>query len=306
MGGDRWWGTGLTAAQAMDCWLWLWLGYAERELAFGRRSPAPGAGEVAARLGAELAALESLSARLSAELPAPASGEHANPTYSRLRGGLTASSVEKLVAWLSAPSAPPPADLRRRAAEVLRQASMAPPPSPSRAAAIELWTWLTGGEADRRRLLTAAGCQPGAARQLGEELRLLQTIQAGVRRGQPDVIPTHPHEAHWLGARQPLPPATAAELARVLRRAHPELASGQGGPPLGQLILATASRLEALAGPAALAAALAREQDEARLATLRGKIAAGLAAAAGSEPPGATRRFLRDSVAARRSRRSRH
>jgi hypothetical protein len=291
MGTERGTATGLTAAQVMDFWLWLWLGFSEREAALGKRGPAPGAAETAAELTLELAALAAVSSHLSAELPAPTPDGSQERTYSRLQGGLPAESMARLAAWLEEP-APPAARLRRRAAEVLRQAGQAPAPSPARTAAVELWAWLTAAEADRRLLLASAGGDRRAARQLSDELRLLQTVQAGVRRGQADVIPSHPGEGHWLGARQPFQPAMAAELARVLRRARSPAASHRGGPPLGRLIDATASRLEALAGPGAMAAALAREKAQVPVATVRGKIAAGLAAAEGDEPHQAPGRFL--------------
>ena len=175
---------------------------------------------------------------------------------------------------------------------MLRQAQQAPPLSPARAAAVELWTWLTGAEADRRRRLAGAEGDRPAARQLSDELRLLQTVQAGLRRGQPDIIPSHPHEATWLGARQPFPPIAAADLARVLRRAQGEVASGRGGPQLAQLVDATAARLEALAGPEVLASALERESAELPARAARRKIAAGLAAAAEREPRHRPERFL--------------
>lgn len=298
MGIERLAVAGLTSAQVMDFWLWLWLGFTEREVALGKRSAAPGAAGIGAELTAEVAELESVSSRLSAELPPPLPEAPAGRTFSRLQAGLAAASVERLVAWLAGPAPQQAARIRRRATEVLRQAQVAPPPSPARAATVELWTWLTGAEADRRLLLATADTDRRAARKLSDELRLLQTVQAGVRRGQPDVIPTHQHEAAWLGARQPFQPATAAELARVLRRAQPQMASGRAGPPLGRLVDATASRLEALAGPEALAAVMAREAAEATAATVRGKIAAGLVAAEGSEPRHAPGRFLGRPVAA--------
>ncbi len=297
MGSGRAAGAGLTAAQLMDFWLWLWLGFTEREEALGRRSHVPGASAAEVELNAELVALESVSSRLSAELPPPPPGSPAGLTFPRLQGGLAPASMERLASWLAGSTAPAATRVGRRAAEVLRKARVEPPPSPSRAAAVELWTWLSGAEADRRRLLAGATRDRSAARQLGDELRFLLSVQAGVRRGQPDVIPSHPHEARWLGARQAVPTATAAELARVLRRAHPDMASGRDGARLGQLVDATASRLEALAGPQALAAARAREQAEAPRSTVRGKIAAGLAAA-GSEPERAAGRFLGKLVVA--------
>jgi hypothetical protein len=289
---------GLTSAQVMDLWLWLWLGFTEREEALLKRSAGPGAAGIAAELTAELVAMESVSSHLSAELPAPPLDTPAGRTFSRLQGGLSAASVERLGAWLAVPTLQPAARIRRRATEVLAQTQVTPPPSPARAAAVDLWAWLTGAEADRRLLLAGSDGDRSAARQLSDELRLLQTVQTGVRRGQPDVIPSHQHEAAWLGARQPFQPATAAELARVLRRAQLQMASGRGGPPLGQLVDATASRLEALAGPEALAAAAAREAAEASVVTVRRKIAAGLAAAEGNEPRQATGRFLGRPVAA--------
>jgi hypothetical protein len=181
---------------------------------------------------------------------------------------------------------------------VLRQARAAPPPSPARSAAVDLWAWLTGAEADRRLRLSSADRDRRLARQLSDELRLLQTIQGGVRRGQPDVIASHQHESNWLGARQPFQPATAADLARVLRRAQAEVTSGRGGPPLGQLVEAAAFRLEALAGPEAVAAALAREKAETGAGAARAKIAEGLLAAEAGEPRQAPGRFLGRPVAA--------
>ena len=67
---------------------------------------------------------------------------------------------------------------------------------------------------------------------------------------------------------------------------------------MGHLVSAAASRLESLAGPEALAAVLAREAAEASVATVRRKIAAGLAAAEGNEAHRATGRFLGKLVAA--------
>ena len=292
MGIERAAGAGLTSAQAMDFWLWLWLGFVERESAQVKRGALPGATTDASELSAELAGLEGLSARLSAELlPAPTDAP-AGRTFSRLLGGLPAASVERLSSWLQVPAAPPATGLRRRAIEVLEQAGSAPPPSPARAAALELWSWLTGAEADRRVALASAEHDRKAARQLSDELRLLQTVQGGVRRGQPDVIPSHRHEGHWLGARQPFQPAAAADLARVLRRAQPEVGQGRGGAGLGHLVEATASRLEALAGVAAVSQAAARELAEARVTRVRGRIAAGLAAAEEREPRHATARFI--------------
>ncbi len=297
MGIERAAGEGLTSAQAMDFWLWLWLGFTEREVALGTLRTAPGTAGIGAELTAELAALESVSSRLSSELPIPAHDTPTGRTFSRLGRGLAAASVERLAAWLSEPAPRPAACIRLRASQVLKQAQVAPPPSPARAAAVELWAWLTGAEADRRLLLARAEGDRREARRLGDELRLLQTVQTGVRRGQPDVIPSHQHEATWLGSRQPFQPATAAELARVLRRAQAQMASGRGGPPLGQLVGAAASRLEALAGPEALASVLAREAAEAPVVTVRGKIAAGLAEADGSEQRQATGRYLGKPVA---------
>lgn len=298
MGSERAADAGLTSAQAMDLWLWLWLGFVERESALLERRAPPQATAGAIDPCGELALLEELSARLSAELPTSPPHPDAAPgrTYARLQRGLTAPSVERLAAWLSNPvadaAARPAARLRRRAAEVLEQARRSPPPSPARAAAVNLWAWLTGVEADLRVALSSAGQDRRAARQLGDELRLLQTVQGGVRRGQPDVIPSHRHEGHWLGARQPFQPAAAAELARVLRRAQPEVGAGRGGDGLRRLVEVTASRLEALAGAAAVAQAQVREQAETRARDVRGKIAAGLAAAEANEPRHATARFI--------------
>jgi hypothetical protein len=297
MGTERTAEAGLTAAQVMDFWLWLWLGFAEREGSLGARCAEPSATPVAAELSAELAALETISSRLSAELPILKPDTPSGRTFSRLQGGLAATSLERLTGWLAEPALPPAARVRRRAIEVLKLAEKAPPPSPARAAAVELWGWLTGAEADRRLLLAGADRDRRVVRQLSDELRLLQTVQNGVRRGQPDVIPSHPHESHWLGARQPFPSSTAADLARVLRRAGTELVSGRSGPQLGPLIAAAASRLEALAGPAALAAVVARETAEPPVSAVRGKIAAGLVAAEGSEPRPVTSRFLGKPVA---------
>ena len=295
MGSERAAEAGLTAAQAMDFWLWLWLGFVERESAWAEKGAPPQASPGVADPGSELAVLEELSARLSAELPAsPASGSDpaSGRTYARLQGGLTAASVERLAAWLTDPVAQPSARLRRRAAEVLEQARRSPPPSPARAAAVDLWAWLTGVEADLRVALATAGQDRKAARRLGDELRLLQTVQGGVRRGQPDVIPSHRHEGHWLGARQPFQPAAAAELARVLRRAQPEVGAGRGSEGLRHLVEVTGSRLEALAGAEAVARAQSREQAETRVKAVRGKIVAGLAAAEAMEPRQATARFI--------------
>ena len=152
----------------------------------GRARAAPGSTE----LTAELAELESVSARLSAELPSSPPAAAPERTVSRLQAGLGVASVERLQAWLAEPAAVPAARIRRRAAEVLDQVRRSPPPSPARAAAVELWAWLTGAEADRRLLLAGAGGDRRLARRLSDELRLLQTVQAGVRRGQPDVIPS--------------------------------------------------------------------------------------------------------------------
>jgi hypothetical protein len=298
MGNDRAEAGGLTAAQAMDLWLWLWLGFAEREAALGKRSAVPGSAEIAAELSSELATLETISGRLSAELPVPGPDAREGRTFSRLQGGLEAGAVARLTAWLAEPTAQPAARIRRRAAEVLAQARQAPPPSPARLAAVELWAWLTGAEADRRILLAAADGDRRAARQMSDELRLLQTVQDGVRRGQPDVIPSHQHEAHWLGARQPLQAAIAADLARLLRKAEPEVTVGRGGPRLASLVTAAASRLEALAGPGALATVLAREAAEGSATSVRAKIAAGLIAAEAGEPRHATSRFLGRTVVA--------
>jgi hypothetical protein len=298
MGNERAAESGLTAAQVTDFWLWLWLGFAERELALGKRSAPPGSAELAAELSGELAALEAISSRLSAELPVPRPDAPEGPTFSRLQGGLAAASVQRLRNWLAEPAQQPASRIRRRAAQVLAQAQQAPPPSPARAAAVELWAWLTGAEADRRLLLAGAERDRRLARQLSDELRLLQTVQNGVRRGQPDVIPSHTHESSWLGARQPFQAGTAADLARVLRRAETEVVSGRGGPPLARLVGVTASRLEALAGPTALASVLAREAAEAAVTSVRGKITAGLVAAEGSEPRPVTARFLGKPVAA--------
>jgi hypothetical protein len=298
MGSERAAEAGLTAAQAMELWLWLWLGFVERESARLGKGAATKAGAGVTDPGGELAVLEELSARLSAELPTspPSTSGAAGRTYARLQGGLPAASVERLAAWLAAPMAEPTAQpaarLRRRAAEVLDQVRRSPPPSPARAAAVDLWAWLTGVEADLRVALSTTGEDRKAARQLGDELRLLQTVQGGVRRGQPDVIPSHRHEGHWLGARQPFQPAAAAELARVLRRAQPEVGAGRGGDGLRHLVEVTASRLEALAGAEAVARAQAREQAETRVKAVRGKIVAGLAAAEATEPRQATARFI--------------
>jgi hypothetical protein len=292
MGTERAAATGLTAAQLMDFWLWLWLGFSEREAALGTRSAAPGTAEAAAQLGVELAALEAVSSQLSAALRAPAPDGSQERTYSRLQGGLAAGSVVRLATWLEEPAAPAAARLRRRASEVLQQVGHSPAPSPARAGALDLWAWLTAAEADRRVLLVAAGGDRRAARQLSEELRLLQTVQAGVRRGQADVIPSHSHEGRWLGARRPFQPAIAADLARVLRRARSQVTAARGGAPLGPLIEATASRLEAMAGPEALATAPANETGQLPMASVRDRIAAGLAAVEGDEPYRAAGRFL--------------
>lgn len=298
MGLERAAEAGLTAAQAIDFWLWLWLGFVERETALARTGAPPDATGTAAGLSDELAGLEAISARLSAELPANPPDQTAGRSFSRLQGGLPAASLRRLQEWLAEPPLQPSDRLRRRAAEVLKQAGNSPPTSPARAAAIELWGWLTGAEADRRVALAVAERDRKAARQLGDELRLLLTVQAGVRRGQPDVIPSHRHEGHWLGARQPFQPAAAAELARVLRRAQPDVASVRGGGQLGRLVEATASRLEALAGAEAVAQASARERSEHQAATVRGKITAGLAAAEAREPRQATARFIGKPVLA--------
>jgi hypothetical protein len=282
----------LTAAQAMDFWLWLWLGFTEREEALRRRRAAPGSAELAAGLASELVELEAVSSRLSGELPLPATDPVSGRTYSRLQQGLSAASAERVSGWLAEPVSQPAARIRRRAAEILGQCRDSPPPSPARAAAVELWCWLTGAEADRRLLLAGAERDRQEARQLSDELRLLQTVQGGVRRGQPDVIPSHQHEASWLGARQPFQPAAAADLARVLRRAQAEVAAGHGGPRMSQLVEATATRLEALAGPAALAAGRAREAAEGPAAAVRAKITAGLIAAEEGGPRLAGARFL--------------
>ncbi len=293
MGLGRAAGAGLTSAQVMDFWLWLWLGFAERESALARPSALPGAAEAAAEASAELALLERLSSRLSSELPAAPADAPEGRTWARLGAGLTPGSLARLQGWLADSSAAPSSSqLLRRALEVLEQARRSPPPSPARAASVELWSWLTGAEADRRVALAGAARDRKAARQLGDELRLLQTVQAGVRRGQPDVISSHRHEGTWLGARQPFQPAAAAELARVLRRAQPEVSSGRGGSQLGRLVQATAARLEALAGSAAVAEALAGEAREARGSPLRRKIAAGLDAAEAREGRSTTTRFL--------------
>ena len=128
MGIERAAAAGLTSAQVMDFWIWLWLGFAEREVALARRSPAPGAAGFGAELTAELVALESVSSHLSAELPVPPLDAPAGRTYSRLQGGLAAASVERLAAWLAEPVPQPAARIRRRATEVLTQAREAPPP----------------------------------------------------------------------------------------------------------------------------------------------------------------------------------
>lgn len=130
MGTERAAATGLTAAQLMDFWLWLWLGFSEREAALGTRSAAPGTAEAAAQLGVELAALEAVSSQLSAALRAPAPDGSQERTYSRLQGGLAAGSVVRLATWLEEPAAPAAARLRRRASEVLQQVGHSPAPSP--------------------------------------------------------------------------------------------------------------------------------------------------------------------------------
>jgi hypothetical protein len=88
---------GLTAAQVMEFWLWLWLGFAERELARGKRSAAPGSAEIAAELTAELASLETISARLSAELPDPKPDLAAGRTFARLLERLPGAQPAGLV-----------------------------------------------------------------------------------------------------------------------------------------------------------------------------------------------------------------
>ena len=283
---------GLTAGQAMDFWLWLWLGFVERETALTALSASAGPSQVLAEVAAELASLEGLSARLSSELPAAPADAPEGRTFTRLSCGLPVASVLSLQAWLADPAGVSSPRLRRRATEVLAQAGRAPPPSPARTAAVSLWSWLTGAEADRRVELARARHDRGAAHRLEDELGLLQNVQGGVRRSQPDVIPSHRNEGHWLGARQPLQPAAAAELARLLRRAEPDVATGRNGSRLGHLVDAAASRLEALAGPEAVAAAVAREQSEARLSSVRRKIAAGLTAAEAGEARTAAARFL--------------
>jgi hypothetical protein len=302
MGSERAAGAGLTAAQVMDFWLWLWLGFAERERALAGLAAAPGLAGDPAVLTAELAVLEAISSGLSAELPVTSQEAPSGPTFARLQGGLDTSSLARLTARLAEPAPLPAARLRRRAAEVLLQARRAPPPSPARAGAVELWAWLTGAEADRRRLLAAAEEDGRAGRRLGDELRLLQTVQAGVRRGQPDVIPSHQHEGHWLSARQPFQSTAAADLARVLRRALPEMSSGAGSSQVGPLVEATASRLEALAGPDAVAGARVREAAVTATAPVRRKIAAGLVAAEAGEARPVTTRYLGRPVAADPSR----
>jgi hypothetical protein len=292
MGLGRAAGAGLTSAQVMDFWLWLWLGFAERESLLARPSALPGAADVAAEASADLALLERLSSRLSSELPASPADAPEGRTWVRLGAGLSPGSLTRLRGWLAEAAADPSSSLLRRALEVLDQAWRSPPPTPARAAALELWCWLTGAEADRRVALAGAARDRKAARQLGDELRLLQTVQAGVRRGQPDVISSRRHEGTWLGARQPFQPVAAAELARVLRRAQPEVSSGPGGSRLGRLVEATAARLEALAGSDAVAEALAGEAREARGSPLRRKIAAGLGAAEAREERSTTTRFL--------------
>src|SRR5512137_817629 len=302
MGTERAAPASLTAQQVMDFWLWLWLGFTEREAALEQRASSPAGREAASALAAELAALEALSSHLSAELTAPPPDAPEGRTFARLGGGLGAASLSRLEAWLARNEPALDARLLRRAAEVLRQARLAPPPTAARAAALELWAWLTGAEADRRQLLAAAGHDRRATRQLGDELKLLQTVQGGVRRGQPDVIPTHPHEGAWLGARQPFQLAAAAELAAVLRQAHPGVSAGRGGSRLGQLVDATAARLEAVAGSHLVAALRAEEAAAGTVARMREKIAAGLTAAEGKEPRRATARFLGKVVAADPSR----
>ena len=74
--------------------------------------------------------------------------------------------------------------------------------------------------------------------------------------------------------------------------------SAGGGLRAGQLVAEAATRLEALAGPAALSAMLEREATESPAATRRRKIAAGLADAEGREARQTTGRFLGEPVTA--------